>query len=69
MRRLRSALIIGSGVAGESRIWQASPPGTGVIFAAFLANTTNIQAIYASFAIGYNRNSPRTSRSMIYPWE
>lgn len=42
--RFRSALI--GGLAGGF-LWATA----GVIFAAFLANTTNIQAIYASFAI------------------
>ena len=42
--RFRSALV--GGVAGGF-LWATA----GVIFAAFLANTTNIQAIYASFAI------------------
>ena len=42
--RFRSALI--GGIAGGF-LWATA----GVIFAAFLANTTNIQAIYASFAI------------------
>ncbi len=42
--RFRSALI--GGVAGGF-LWATA----GVIFAAFLANTKNIQAIYASFAI------------------
>ena len=42
--RFSSALI--GGIAGGF-LWATA----GVIFAAFLANTTNIQAIYASFAI------------------